>query len=784
MDLQGKTKEDLISELLELHRSFDALREQYDKDITLLKKAEEKFKKAYLTNPDSININRLSDGMYVSINEGFTRITGYTEEDAIGKTSLEINIWYNPDDRNNLVNVLKTKGEVKDFEARFLSKSGTIVNGLIAASLIDIGGAPHILSVIKNITAQKKAEEALAKEQFLIDTLMNNLTDYIYIKDLESRFIRINKSHAHALGLDNPEQVIGKKDNDFYSDEHVQQADEDEQTIIRTGQTMTREEKLTHHNGPDTWVSTVKMPFRDKDENIIGTFGISRDITERKQTEEAFLKLSLRQEVILTAVPDIIMEVDNNKIYTWANHAGLEFFGKDVIGKKASFYFEGEQETYEAVKPLFEGIEELFYLESWQRRYDGEKRLLAWSCQVLKDNQGNVTGALSSARDITESKQAEQDLLEGEKKYKLLITNIRDVVYSVDVVTKEFKYLSPSFERITGYTLEDIKEMGGRMPFLTKIVTEAKFTEWDNYLQQLNKEYIETDFKNETWWLCKDGSYKCLQDHWIPIYVNGELVSTDGILIDITDRKQADAEIQLKNELLQTINAEKDKFFSIIAHDLRGPLSAFLGATQILTEEIQNMTLEEITEIAVSMKESATNIYALLENLLEWSRLKRGMMDFNPEKINVKQKTTACIEILKESARKKGINILYTLPDDLEIYADSHMFETVIRNLVSNAIKFTPVGGKVSVTAHHRSDDSVEIKINDSGIGMPPELKNKLFLLNEKTRRNGTEGEPSTGLGLLLCKEFIEKHNGNIKVESEEGNGSTFSFTMRQFEKI
>ena len=97
----------------------------------------------------------------------------------------------------------------------------------------------------------------------------------------------------------------------------------------------------------------------DKDKNIIGTFGIARDITERKQTEEAFRKLSLRQEVILTAVPDIIMEVDNNKIYTWANHAGLEFFGKDVIGKKASFYFEGEQETFDAVKPLFEGIEEL-----------------------------------------------------------------------------------------------------------------------------------------------------------------------------------------------------------------------------------------------------------------------------------------------------------------------------------------------------------------------------------------------------------------------------------------
>ncbi|MDP3001781.1 MAG: HAMP domain-containing sensor histidine kinase [Bacteroidales bacterium] len=257
-----------------------------------------------------------------------------------------------------------------------------------------------------------------------------------------------------------------------------------------------------------------------------------------------------------------------------------------------------------------------------------------------------------------------------------------------------------------------------------------------------------------------------------------------GIGRDITERKKAEEEIKLKNELLQTINAEKDKFFSIISHDLRGPLSAFLGATQILTEEIQNMTLEEIKEITVNMKESAFNIYGLLENLLEWSRLKRGMMDFNPETFNVKQKITASIEVLTESARKKEIKINYSLPDDLEIYADSHMFETVIRNLVSNAIKFTPKSREISVSATAVMDKTIEIKICDTGIGMNKELINRLFLLNEKTNRKGTEGEMSTGLGLLLVKEFIEKHGGKIWVDSEVGKGSTFSFTIGQFENL
>ena len=256
------------------------------------------------------------------------------------------------------------------------------------------------------------------------------------------------------------------------------------------------------------------------------------------------------------------------------------------------------------------------------------------------------------------------------------------------------------------------------------------------------------------------------------------LSSIGGQIAISIDRKRNEEEISLKNELLQTINAEKDKFFSIIAHDLRGPLSAFVAATQIITEEIQTMSIDEIKEITASMKTSASNIYSLLENLLEWSRLRRGAMDFIPEKLNLKKEVLACINVLSESARKKRIEIEDIIPGDMQVLADSHMFETIIRNLVSNAIKFTTPGGKVIVSAGYSDNYNIEIRITDSGIGMSSELKDRLFHLNEKTSRPGTEGEPSTGLGLLLCKEFIEKHGGKIHVVSEIGKGSTFTFTL------
>jgi len=232
------------------------------------------------------------------------------------------------------------------------------------------------------------------------------------------------------------------------------------------------------------------------------------------------------------------------------------------------------------------------------------------------------------------------------------------------------------------------------------------------------------------------------------------------------------------NDELQKLIAEKDKFFSIIAHDLRGPLSSFHGITQLMIEELPYMELTDLQELSVSMEKSATNLYRLLENLLEWAKMQRGLIPYNPKVIQLFPSVKQSTETLVDSIKNKEIKIIYDIPVDIRVIADTNMLQTVIRNLVSNAVKFTPKGGKISLSAKTTADKSVEISVRDTGIGMDQARIDNLFRIDVQTNRIGTEGEPSTGLGLILCKEFIEKHNGKIGVESEEGKGSRFFFTI------
>ncbi len=247
---------------------------------------------------------------------------------------------------------------------------------------------------------------------------------------------------------------------------------------------------------------------------------------------------------------------------------------------------------------------------------------------------------------------------------------------------------------------------------------------------------------------------------------------------DITERKRAEESLIKSKSSLQELNATKDKFFSIIAHDLRSPFSVFLGLTELMADKSNNLSMEKMLLFSKEMNKSAISIYGLIENLLQWASMQQGSIPINFESLLLQKVVNECVELLKESANKKQIEIICDIPADLKIIADKNILQTIIRNLVSNALKFTPRSGQINIMVKTNTDKSIEIIVKDTGIGMNSKMVNNLFDLDADTYRKGTEGESSSGLGLILCKEFATKLNGEIWVESEEGKGTTIHLSL------
>ena len=257
-----------------------------------------------------------------------------------------------------------------------------------------------------------------------------------------------------------------------------------------------------------------------------------------------------------------------------------------------------------------------------------------------------------------------------------------------------------------------------------------------------------------------------------------ELASaTKRLRTEISYRKQAEEEVKRKNWDLEKINAEKDKFFTIIAHDLKSPFNSILGFSELLVENTREKNYENIEVYATSIYKSSRRAMDLLLNLMEWAQSQTGRMTFAPEVFNLVELIDGIVSMLESSAFQKKVQIKKVVPPGTVGYADKAMISTILRNLISNAIKFSYPGGELSV-AVTKNENGLVVAVSDTGIGIPKEIIGKLFQVDQNITTRGTQNEQGTGLGLILCKEFIEKHGGEMGVESEPGKGSKFYFNI------
>jgi PAS domain S-box-containing protein len=500
---------------------------------------------------------------------------------------------------------------------------------------------------------------------------------------------------------------------------------------------------------------------------------LEREATMRMRAVDAFRTVSSRQEALLDAVPDIIMEVDKAKVYLWANRAGMEFFGEDVIGREASFYFEGIQDTYDVVQPLFEGDENVTYIESWQRRRDGEKRLLAWHCRALKDEQGNVTGALSAAQDITERKRAEHDLLASEARYRRLFESAKDGILILDAGTGKIVDVNPFLIELLGFPHEYF--LGKRLweigLFKDIVASEEAFLELqekgfiryeDLPLERSDGRPIDVEFVSNVY-----------------LVDSAKVIQCD--IRDVTARKS------LEEQLHQAQKMEAiGQLAGGVAHDFNNILQGMVGYSSLLLDRLPEH--DETHEFAEEILQGAERAAGLTRQLLAFSRRQTLEM----EDLELAEVVHGLTKMIR---RLIGENIEVAVMDGRGlgmVHADRGQMEQVLLNLSINARDAMPEGGALTIGTENVALDSeycnlhtwaspgryVLLSVTDTGCGMDARTQARIFEPFFTTKALGK----GTGLGLSTVYGIVRQHQGMVQVYSEVGLGTTFKVYLPNVE--
>jgi PAS domain S-box-containing protein len=387
--------------------------------------------------------------------------------------------------------------------------------------------------------------------------------------------------------------------------------------------------------------------------------------------------------------------------------------------------------------------------------------------------QGDKLVALKGINlDITERKKSEESLKSINERFALATTAAAISVWEHDFITDMIQ-IDDNFNKIYGNTQSNY---------------QIEFNQFNKFIHpddvdiiKINiEEAIKSD-KNMNYEfriIRPDGNIRNISAYGkIVKDKTNKPIKFIGVNMDISDFKNAELAIKENERKLLQLNVDKDRFISILSHDLKSPFNNLLGLSEVLTEDIRKLDIAEIEDIANNIYKSARISYNLLEDILMWARTQQGKIPFKLQNLSFADICKNILEILNPNANAKNIAINYSAPNEINVFADIDMLKTVLRNLLSNAIKFTNKNGAIDIYAEENAGN-VTITVSDNGVGIQPDNLTKLFDISEVLTTSGTAKETGTGLGLLLCKEFVEKHGGKIWVESEVGKGSDFKFTL------
>lgn len=488
----------------------------------------------------------------------------------------------------------------------------------------------------------------------------------------------------------------------------------------------------------------------------------------------------------INSVHECISITDLDHKIIFVNQTFLDTYGysvKEIIGKNTEI-LRSEKNDPQLIKEIHE-----FTLKGgWHgrlinKRKDGSEFVIELSTSIVKNEKGVPIAYVGLSKDISQLVETEEKLKITQEKYKELFMEIKDVIYET-TVDGEIIDINPAGMEFFGIkSKNELKKINVAKDLYVDPQDRERFKE------ELIRHGFVNDFEIKIRKL--NGDIAIVRETSIAVKdQDGKIIGYRGILRDVTERKKHEAQLkelvnklELLNQELKNSNASKDKFFSIIAHDLRSPFSSLLSFSEFLYQDIDELSKEEIKSFAENINEAAKTVFTLLENLLQWSRIQTGTISFKPHQFKIYDVANKVISLLSNNAAIKKIELINEINPEHVVFADEDMIFSVIQNLLSNAIKFTYENGKITLNSKE-NNSSIEISISDNGTGIDEKDLEKLFRIDVPFTKSGTKDEKGSGLGLILCKEMIEKNGGKIWVKSKLGEGTTFTFTLYKKEPL
>jgi len=482
-------------------------------------------------------------------------------------------------------------------------------------------------------------------------------------------------------------------------------------------------------------------------------------------------------QIILDSVPACVFYKDKENRFIRVNEAFCKVMGlsKDQLEGKTLWDLYSKQEADAFWK------DDLAVIQSGEAKRNIIE-MLALPDRVLwvqtdkipyKNEQDETIGIIGFATDITDRKRAEDFISSEESRLRAITGSAQDAILMINHQGK-ISFVNPATEKIFGYSSDEMINANLHLLLAPERYHSKHALAFAHFIKTGQGEALGKTLELEA--RKKDGNEISIELSLSPMKL-ADGWSAVGIIRDITERKKLEGILRESEERLRELNATKDKFFSIIAHDLKSPFNSLIGFSNLLAEQVREKNYQGIEEYSRIIGTSANRVLNLVTNLLDWSQTQTGGMGFNPEYIEIKPLINDVVELLNDNALQKAISISMDVPLISTIFADRAMVSTILRNLISNSIKFTNPGGKVEISVK-QSPGQMIFSVSDNGVGIAKENIGNIFRLEESTSTPGTHQETGTGLGLILSREFVEKHNGTIGVESEVGKGSRFYFTI------